>query len=138
MGSRERPCWGWGCCAPGPVLLLSLLWAAPSALLGEETRQVSGLSGSSLRKRRPEGWLDLGHQGQGKGACTGKTFHRGWGQPWVPGRGCACCRRCGCGVPCRGAAPDAAQAGAGSALPVRSVAQALPPLHRTPAYTRLS
>nr|KAF6396727.1 glycosylated lysosomal membrane protein [Rousettus aegyptiacus] len=47
MGSREGPCWGWGCCAPGPVLLLSLLWAAPSALLGEETRQLFEFDGTN-------------------------------------------------------------------------------------------
>ncbi|XP_037681667.1 glycosylated lysosomal membrane protein isoform X1 [Choloepus didactylus] len=34
--------WGWGCCAPNPMLLLSLfLTAAPFGLLGEETHQVS-------------------------------------------------------------------------------------------------
>ncbi|XP_077012575.1 glycosylated lysosomal membrane protein isoform X1 [Tamandua tetradactyla] len=34
--------WGWGCCVPNPLLLLSLLLsAAPFGLLGEETRQVS-------------------------------------------------------------------------------------------------
>ncbi|XP_062048469.1 glycosylated lysosomal membrane protein isoform X1 [Lepus europaeus] len=34
--------WGWGRCAPSPMLLLSLLLSsAPFGLLGEETRQVS-------------------------------------------------------------------------------------------------
>ncbi|XP_059530844.1 glycosylated lysosomal membrane protein isoform X2 [Myotis daubentonii] len=41
MCSCEEPRWGWGLCAPGPVLLLSLLLAAPFGLLGEETRQVT-------------------------------------------------------------------------------------------------
>ncbi|XP_049736737.1 glycosylated lysosomal membrane protein isoform X2 [Elephas maximus indicus] len=37
-----EPSWGWGLCAPSPILLLSLLLsAAPFGLLGEETRQVS-------------------------------------------------------------------------------------------------
>ncbi|KAI5940765.1 Glycosylated lysosomal membrane protein [Manis javanica] len=40
MCGSEEPCWGLS--APGPTLLLSLLLsAAPSGLLGEETRQVS-------------------------------------------------------------------------------------------------
>ncbi|XP_004480679.1 glycosylated lysosomal membrane protein [Dasypus novemcinctus] len=34
--------WGWRCCAPNPMLFLGLfLSAAPSGLLGEDTRQVS-------------------------------------------------------------------------------------------------
>ncbi|XP_015427247.1 PREDICTED: glycosylated lysosomal membrane protein isoform X2 [Myotis davidii] len=41
MCSCEEPRWGWGHCAPGPILLLSLLLAAPLGLLGEETRQVT-------------------------------------------------------------------------------------------------
>ncbi|XP_005867644.1 PREDICTED: glycosylated lysosomal membrane protein isoform X2 [Myotis brandtii] len=41
MCSCEEPRWGWGRCAPGPILLLSLLLAAPFGLLGEETRQVT-------------------------------------------------------------------------------------------------
>ncbi|XP_036298289.1 glycosylated lysosomal membrane protein isoform X2 [Pipistrellus kuhlii] len=41
MCSCEEPRWGWGHCAPSPILLLSLLLAAPSGLLGEETRQVT-------------------------------------------------------------------------------------------------
>uniref|UniRef100_A0A8C4PT50 Glycosylated lysosomal membrane protein n=1 Tax=Equus asinus asinus TaxID=83772 RepID=A0A8C4PT50_EQUAS len=42
MCGCEEPRWGWGHCAPSPMLLLSvLLSAAPFGLLGEETRQVS-------------------------------------------------------------------------------------------------
>ncbi|XP_008153870.2 glycosylated lysosomal membrane protein isoform X1 [Eptesicus fuscus] len=42
MCSCEEPRWGWGHCAPSPILLLSLLLAAPFGLLqGEETRQVT-------------------------------------------------------------------------------------------------
>ncbi|KAM8817890.1 glycosylated lysosomal membrane protein isoform 1-T1 [Rhynchonycteris naso] len=41
MCSCEGPRWGWGHYAPTPILLLSLLSAAPFGLLGEETRQVS-------------------------------------------------------------------------------------------------
>ncbi|XP_070253076.1 glycosylated lysosomal membrane protein isoform X2 [Myotis yumanensis] len=41
MCSCEEPRWGWGHCAPGPILLLTLLLAAPFGLLGEETRQVT-------------------------------------------------------------------------------------------------
>lgn len=41
MCNCEEPRWGWGHCAPGPILLLSLLLAAPLGLLGEETRQVT-------------------------------------------------------------------------------------------------
>ncbi|XP_010354732.1 glycosylated lysosomal membrane protein isoform X3 [Rhinopithecus roxellana] len=40
-GSVEHS-WGWGHCAPSPLLLLTLLlFAAPFGLLGEKTRQVS-------------------------------------------------------------------------------------------------
>ncbi|XP_036129216.1 glycosylated lysosomal membrane protein isoform X1 [Molossus molossus] len=41
MYSCEEPRWGWGRCAPNPILFLSLLSVAPFGLLGEETRQVS-------------------------------------------------------------------------------------------------
>ncbi|XP_016077118.1 PREDICTED: glycosylated lysosomal membrane protein [Miniopterus natalensis] len=41
MCSCEEPRWGWGRCAPSPILLLSLLFVVPFGLLGEETRQVS-------------------------------------------------------------------------------------------------
>lgn len=49
MCGSEEPCWGLS--APGPTLLLSLLLsAAPSGLLGEETRQVRGYSNRCFRK----------------------------------------------------------------------------------------
>ncbi|KAM6167104.1 glycosylated lysosomal membrane protein isoform 3-T3 [Erethizon dorsatum] len=42
MCSCGEPRWGWGHCAPSPMLLLILLLStAPFGLLGEETRQVS-------------------------------------------------------------------------------------------------
>ncbi|XP_016021732.2 glycosylated lysosomal membrane protein isoform X2 [Rousettus aegyptiacus] len=77
MGSREGPCWGWGCCAPGPVLLLSLLWAAPSALLGEETRQVS-LEVVSDWGGPPENLLHI------RAVGTNSTLHYVWGTVGPP------------------------------------------------------
>lgn len=71
MGSWEGSCWGWGRCAPGPLLLLSLLWAAPFALLGEETRQVS-LEVISDWAGPPENLLHI------RAVGTNSTLHYVW------------------------------------------------------------
>lgn len=71
MGIWEGPRWGWGCCAPGPMLLLSLLWAAPCALLGEETRQVS-LEVISDSVGSPENLLHV------RAVGTNSTLHYVW------------------------------------------------------------
>ncbi|XP_023390061.1 glycosylated lysosomal membrane protein [Pteropus vampyrus] len=71
MGSWEGSCWGWGRCAPGPLLLLSLLWAAPFTLLGEETRQVS-LEVISDWAGPPENLLHI------RAVGTNSTLHYVW------------------------------------------------------------
>ncbi|KAL2771528.1 glycosylated lysosomal membrane protein isoform 2 precursor [Daubentonia madagascariensis] len=71
-------CWGWGHCAPNPMLLLlSLLSAAPFGLLGEETRQVSlevipGWLGT------PQNLLHI------RAVGTNSTLHYVWGSLGPP------------------------------------------------------
>ncbi|KAI2519685.1 glycosylated lysosomal membrane protein [Homo sapiens] len=67
--------WGWGHCAPSPLLLWTLLlFAAPFGLLGEKTRQVRRLGENQGEECRGESSSQLEGGTKDWGKAFGKTI----------------------------------------------------------------